>query len=257
LRAVNVDGDVLSHDFLGTFNRSQFERFLAYARSQLPLVEGRIQHLNAEISRIGSIIFRYDRGIPKGYSADPAESYLGRLLGAYEVLGGDPFIDLRVRLRNDPVFRVKGTESTISQYMSNGEVVGGKGLADAPTAELIRSGQAWLDDTMKARFGSLERKIRRAVDYSDELQNEVQTLTTIQKAGSIQGSLEFIAAQVNQYLNDNNYRAVYNDGSSDKFGFNVYAPFSSYDMGGDGSRVAETPQRQNAGFVGPGSSGTA
>ncbi len=247
----------MAHDYLGTFNRSQFERFLAYAKSQLPLVDGRIQHLQAEVNRIGSVIFRYSKGIPQGYAANPADSYLGKLLGAYEVLGGDPFIDLRVRLRGDPVFRVKGTETQAAQFMSNGEVIGAKGLSDAPTAELVRTGKAWLNSTLDYRFGNLERKIRRAVDYSDELLNEIATLKTIREAASVVGSLEYVAAQVGQFLTDSNYRAVYDDGGGDKFGFNVYAPFSSYDVGGDGSRETETAQRQNTGFVGPGSTGAA
>ena len=33
----------MAHNFLGTFNRSQWERFLGFARSQLPLAAGRIQ----------------------------------------------------------------------------------------------------------------------------------------------------------------------------------------------------------------------
>jgi hypothetical protein len=245
----------MAHDFLGTFNRSQFERFLAYAKSQLPLIDGRIQHLRAEVDRIGTVVFRYSKGVPQGYAADPQDSYLGKLLGTYEVLGGDPFIDLRVRLRNDPVFRVKGTENQGSQYMSNGEVIGAKGLSDAPTAELMRTARSWVNTTLDYRFGNLERKIRRAVDYSDELQNEIATLKTVQMAGSVVGSLEYVAAQVGQFIADQNYRAIYDDGGSDKFGFNVYAPFSSYDVGGDGSRETATAQRQNSGFVGPGSTG--
>jgi len=254
----------MAHDYLGTFNRSQFERFLAYAQSQLPLVDGRVQHLQAEVARVGSVIFRYSKGIPQGYAANPSDSYLGKLLGAYEVLGGDPFVDLRVRLRSDPVFRVKGTETQASQFMSNGEVIGAKGLSDAATAELMRTAKTWLGATLDYRFGSLERKIRRAMDYSDELQNEIATLKTIEMTAatagstdSVTGSLEYLAAQIRQFLADSNYRAVFDDGGGDKFGFNVYAPFSSYDTGGDGSRQAETAQRQNTGFVGPGSSGTA
>jgi hypothetical protein len=248
----------LAHNFLGTFNQSQFERFLAFARSQLPLAAGRIQHLKAEINRVGAIVFRYDNGIPQGYAASPPESYLGKLLAAYEVLGGNPFIDLRVRQKNNPIFRLKGTETAGPQYMSNGEVIGAKGLSDAPTAELMRDAKAWVDDTLHARFESLERKIRRATDYSDELKAEVVKLQTIQLTASTNGSLEFIAAQVNQFLSDQNYRAVTNDGGGDKFGFNVYAPFSSYDVATSTDpsiqRVSESAQRQNTGFVGPGQS---
>jgi hypothetical protein len=98
-------------------------------------VDGRIQHLQAEVSRIGTVMFRYSKGVPQGFAANPTDSYLGKLLGAYEVLGGNPFVDLRVRLLSDPVFKIQGTEASPSQFMSNGEVIGAKGLSDAPTAE--------------------------------------------------------------------------------------------------------------------------
>lgn len=237
----------MAHQFLGTFNKSQWERFLAYARTQLPLVEGRRTHLKAEIARIGSLAYRYNNGIPQGYAATPTNSYLAKLLATYEVLGGDPFFDLRVRLREDPVFLVKGTESVGPQYMSNGEVIGAKGLSDAPTSELSRSASKWIDDTLQFRFDALERKIRRSVDYSDELKLEVARLDLIVMSSETTGSLEYIASQVAQYLSDQNYRAVFDDAGSDEFALNVYAPFSSYD-----SANSETAQRQNTGFVGPG-----
>ncbi len=244
----------MAFEWLGTFNRSQFERFLVFSRSQLPLVDGRIQHLQAEVSRIGTVMFRYTKGVPQGFAANPVNSYLGKLLGAYEVLGGNPFVDLRIRLRSDPVFKIKGTESTPSQFMSNGEVIGAKGLSDAPTSLLMLEAKEWLTDTFRARFDSLERKIRRAMDYSDELQSEIATLKTIQLSATTVGSLEYIAAQINQYLSDQNYRAVFDDHGGDVYGFHVYAPFSSYDVVGD--RVSDSPQRQNSGYVGPGESGT-
>ncbi len=246
----------MSFDWLGTFNKSQFERFLLFARSQLPLIDGRIEHLTAERTRIGSVVFRYQNGVPQGFAADPVESYLGKLLGAYEVLGGNPFVDLRVRLRNDPVFLVKGTETQGPQYMSNGEVVGAKGLSDAPTSELMHEARGWLESTIHSRFESLERKIRRAMDYADELQSEIATLQVIRLAGDVTGSLEYIATQISQFLSDQNYRAVFDDGGGDKFGFTVYAPFSSYDIAASSDpgvgRVSESAQRQNTGFVGPG-----
>ncbi len=248
----------MAYDWLGTFNRSQIERFLAFARSQLPLVDGRIEHLTAERSRIGSVIFRYQNGVPQGFAADPVDSYLGKLLGAYEVLGGNPFIDLRVRLKNDPIFLVKGTETQGPQYMSNGEVVGAKGLSDAPTAELVHEARGWLESTLYSRFDSLERKIRRAMDYADELQSEIATLQVMKLAADATGSLEYIASQISQFLSDQNYRAVFDDGGGDKFGFTVYAPFSAYDIGSSSdpgvSRTSESAQRQNSGFVGPGQS---
>jgi hypothetical protein len=252
----------MAHDFLGTANKSQINRFLAFARSQLPLVEARIQHLQAEVSRIGTITFRYNKGVPLGLSGNPSNSYLAKLLAAYEVLGGNPFIDLRVRLKTDPVYMLPGDESTSPTHMSNGEVIGTKGLNDGLSAELMRSARTWLDDTLQARFERLERKIRRAVDYSDQLKDEITQLQTLQKAATVTGSLENIAGQLQQLLGDKNYRAIFDDGGKDPYGFTTYAPFSAYDAAPSQDknavdRVAPMPQRQNTGFVGPGEKGSA
>jgi hypothetical protein len=252
----------MAYDHLGTFNKSQIERFLAFARSQLPLATARIQHLQAEVSRIGTVVFRYNKGVPLGLSGNPSNSYLAKLLAAYEVLGGNPFIDLRVRLKTDPVYVVSGDESTSPSYLSNGEVMGTKGLADGVSAELMRSARTWVDDTIQARFERLERKIRRAVDYSDQLKDEITQLQTLQKAATVTGSLEDIANQIHQLLGDKNYRAVFDDGGKDPYGMTTYAPFGGYDAVPSQDpnavdRVAPSPQRQNTGFVGPGEKGPA
>jgi hypothetical protein len=115
-----------------------------------------------------------------------------------------------------------------------------------------------MDDTLRVRFDRLERKIRRTMDYSDQLQKEVIELGIIQQAAEMKGSLEFIATQIGGYLKDNNYRAVYDDGGKDPFGLKVYAPFSSYDAGppadpnADVHRERVTAQREDSGYRGPG-----
>lgn len=248
----------MAYDFLGTFNRSQFKDFLAFARSQLPYVSARIRFLSLEIEKIGTVYFKFNQGVPEGYAAEPTDSYLGKLLAAYEVLGGNPFLNLRIRQKTQTVYILKGDETTPPQFTSSGEVVGAKGLMDGPTAELMRSAKSWIDDTMQARFNRLERKIRRAMDYSDQLQAEIEELGVIQLAAETEGSLEFIAAQINEYLDDSNYRAVYDDKGSDRWGLKTYAPFSSYDVfppadpNADVKRVRVTAQREDGGYKGPG-----
>jgi hypothetical protein len=234
-------------EWKGTFNKSLFDRFLAFARSQVPLIKDRINHLQAERNRIGSIVFKYDKGVPLGFASDPPQAYMGKLLAAYEVLGGNPFHDIRTRMSTDPVFVVKSTESTPVQYMSNGEVIGGKGLADGVTAELMQDARGWLESTLDSRFGSLERKIRRALDYSDQLQEEVDRLNVIVGATGLTGSLETISSQISQLFSDRNYRAVFDDQGTDPFGLLTYAPFSSFDG------IEGVAQRQNDGFKGPSS----
>jgi hypothetical protein len=253
----------MAHDFLGTFNKSQWDRFLAFARAQLPLVEDRITHLEAEAARIGEITFAFDgNGDPAGFTAGPAASYLGKLLAAYEVLGGSPPHDLRTRLKSQPVFLVAGDDTRSPTVMSNGEAVGERGLADGLTAEMSRLAQEWLFETMDWRFGRLERKIRRALDYKDQLEAEIGRLNLIRKAVDVPESLEALAADIEQIFADPNYRAIYAD-QGDAYGRNVRAPFSSYDVipSGDPNLVDRenvAPQRQNiGGYVGPGQKGTA
>lgn len=251
----------MAFDFLGTFNKSQLDRFLAFARTQLPLIDARIQHLSAELVRVGSVSFRYEQGVPKEFVADSTDSYLGKLLTAYEVQGGNPFYDLRARTKNDPVYALRGSEATPVQYMSNGEVIGQRGLADATSAELMRSTRTWLNDTVRGRFDRLERKIRRMLDYADELQDEIDNLELIKQAAESEGSFENYATQLTQLISDPNYRAIFDDGGKDPFGLTSYAPFSSYDIVESTdpnvvARQAESPQRQNTGFVGPGEVGT-
>ncbi len=248
----------MAFDYLGTFNRSQWEQFLAFARSQLPYANARIRFLSLEISRIGTVSFKYTEGVPQGYAANPPESYLGKLLSAYEVLGGNPFQNLRIRQKSQTVYIVQGDETTPAQFTSSGEVVGARGLMDGPTAELSRAARNWVDDTIQARFNRLERKIRRAMDYSDQLQREITELGVIQRAAETTGSLEYIASKVGEYLKDNNYRAIYDDGGSDPFGLKTYAPFSSYDAGppadpnADVNRERVSAQREDSGYRGPG-----
>jgi hypothetical protein len=252
-------------EFKGTFNQSQFERFLAFARAQLPLVNARVNHIDAEIARIGIVFFKLDRGVAQGYSARPSGSYLAKLLAAYEVLGGNPLIDLRLRLKTNPVHFVRGDESTGgSQYTSGGEPIGGKGLIDGPTSLLMDQARGWLDDTLHYRFARLERKIRRALDYADQLQEEKQNLVVLQLAASTEGSLEYIAARIQEHLSDPNYRPCYNDqfqGKRDPEGKLVYAKYAAYDideplfpnMGG--TRTATSPQKQGSGVYEPGEGG--
>ena len=252
------------YDFLGTFNKSQFERFINFARSQVTLVDARIAHLETEAERIGRLVFTFDtNNIPESVTATPSDSYLGKLLAAYEVLGGHPFYDLRSRNKTQPLFVLRSTDDSPATVMSNGEPLPTKGLRDAYSAELIRGLRNPLQATLTRRFERLERKIRRALDYTDQLQDEISDLRVVQSAATIEGSLEAIAAQIQELFGDRNYRAIYDDSSQDPLGINTYAPFSQYDVEpsvdpvvGGPQREVLRPQRQDSGYVGPGGTGT-
>lgn len=250
----------MAYEFLGTYTKSQIDRYLAFARTQLPAIDARIQHLEAEMTRVGTVVFRYDNGKPLGFAGDPADSYLGKLLAAYEVLGGNPPRDLRVRLKNDPVFKLQGTEYNQPYAMSNGEVIPHRGKADAQSGALFRQAREWLDDTLHHRFGHLERKIRRAMDYRDQLDDELSNLQIIQSAANVEDSLEYVAAKIQGLISDPYYRVLFDDGGQDPDGLTAHAPFSNYDVpqGGpiddneDADREVEVPQRQDGGLALPG-----
>jgi hypothetical protein len=255
----------MAHDhFLGTFNKSQFLRFVQFARSQLPSVAARIQHLRAELSRTGSLRFTFGVDhLPTTVTADPSDSYLGKLLAAYQVMGGNPFFDVRSREKDQAIFVPQGTAAHAPTSMSSGEVMGAKGLQDAFSGELVRKLRSPIQATLDYRFSMLERKMRRAIDYAEQLEDEIASLELTQAAATTKGSLEFIANQVQQLISDRNYRAIYDDQSTDPVGLNTYAPFSQYDVEapidpiiGAPNRAVEYPQRQDSGFVGPGGKGS-
>lgn len=234
-------------DTLGTFNRSQFERLAKYAREQLPLVEGKLLHLTVEQQRLGVLGIAYDlAGRPSAYSANPIDSYLGKLLSAYEILGGDVFHDLQVRPMSDPVFLVKGDEVNPARFMSNGEPLPQPGLADAPSAKLLQQMRSSLNTSFDRR-AALERKIRRTLDYGDQLQAEITELGLLKQAAETEGSMEFFISAVSQLIADPTYRAIAEDHGKDPFGKFIRAPLSAYEPGGnrtadDGLTVERTEQ---------------
>lgn len=244
----------MSFEFLGTFNRSQFERFAAFARSQKRYIDGRIDHLRAELRRVGGIAFKYnDDGTPVGYAADPPDSYIGKLLSAYEVLGGQVFFDLQVRNLSDPIFLLRGDETKSPQIMSNGEVLRTPGLADGPSAELMREARAWMEDVIQYRRDYLERKIRRMLDYSDQLKREIVVLQVIRADETTKGSLENLFNQIQELIENKQYMAIYDDHGTDPHGQKVYAPYAAYEPG-KGRGPSEQYQRTTRGVVAPGES---
>lgn len=236
-------------DFLGTFNRSQFNRLAAFARDQLPLIDARIAWLNMEIIRVGSLVMAKDpKGNPTGYAAGNPDAYIGKLTSAYEILGGNPFYDLQVRQMSESIYLLKGDEVSAPKFFSSGDPVPEGSLADAPSANLVSELKSWLETTID-RKEYLERKIRRAIDYVDQLQAEISTLERIRGAAEASGSLENIISQVGTLISDKSYRAVADDKGRDKFGKYTKARYSAYEPGpGRGEPEGEGVERTNEGY---------
>lgn len=245
----------MSFDFKGTFNKSQFTRLATFLRSQIPLIDARLTHLAAELVRVGSMVMRFESGSgnPIGATPDSDTSYLGQLFAAYKVLGGDPLHDLQIRSAQDPVYLLRGDESAAANRMSNGEPLGQKGLGDAVTSELIAQMREFADDAITRRREALERKIRRTVDYGDQLAIEMAVLEKIRSSAEQRGSLEKLVAEVEALFTDKSYRAIYDDGGKDVHGKLTYSPFAIYEPGG-GRPASNGPERGEDGVVLPGES---
>jgi hypothetical protein len=238
-------------DFLGTFNKSQFERLAAYARAQLPLVSARIAHLSNELLRVGVLVMRRnEKQDPIGYMPSPPTSYLAKLLSAYEVLGGDPFFDLQIRSYTDPIYLLQGDEAISAKMLSSGEPWPERVLADAPSALLVGQIRGTMEDVI-ARREALERKIRRCLDYGDQITAEIEMLRKVRAASDTAGSLEAMIAEVLLLINDPTYRAVPDDKGRDPYGKLAKAPFSSFESGGDRDDEFAGPgaTRENTGLV--------
>lgn len=227
----------MAFEFLGTFTASQFTRFSTWIQAQTAQIPARILHLQAEQARIGSLAFAYDSGgVPTFIQPSDATTYIGRLFQVYEALGGDAEFDLQVRTMSQPVFKTTGTENRISQLMSNGEVQSAPGLSDAPSAELFRQARDWAYDVQLYRRDLLERKIRRAMDYVDQLQTEITQLQQIEADASQAGSIGFILSGVQGLVGNRYYIAATNDsGKPDPHGKAAYAPVLAYMPNPDGS----------------------
>jgi chorismate mutase len=249
----------VAYNFKGTFNRSQFIRLATYLRSQIPLIDARLTHLAAERVRVGSLVMRFTPGSgnPTGSAApDSDTSYLGQLFAAYKVLGGDPIHDLQIRSITDPVYLLRGDESAAANRMSNGEPLGQKGLGDAVTANLVSQMRYFADDAIMRRREILERKIRRVVDYGDQLAEEMAVLEKIRSSAERKGSLEKLISEVEALFTDKGYRAIYDDGGKDIYGKLTYAPFAIYEPGSD-RPPSKGPERGANGVVLPGEKSSA
>jgi hypothetical protein len=238
----------VAYDFGGTFNNHQFARAAAFAQNQQVDVPGRITHLAAEIQRIGTIVFQYDAGgNPTGYSADPPTSYIGKLVMAYEVLGGDALFDLQIRSMSQSVFVVAGTNTTPSQQLSSGDIIGMPGQMDALSSNLIQQMRAWTPEAIQYKRENIERKVRRAMDYADQLNAEIQTLTIILNSSATSGSLADTVSQVMTLLADPTYRATNTDTSGDIHGKRSRAPFSQWDAGPNRGPLLPVTTRMDGG----------
>jgi hypothetical protein len=100
----------------------------------------------------------------------------------------------------------------------------------------MQDAKSWVAGDLAYRRGSLETKIRRATDYAEQLQAEIDELTLIQGDVTVDGSLAFIINGIETLLSDRNYMAASNDAGKDPYGKQARAPFAPY-MPAEGASI--------------------
>ena len=223
----------MAFDFGGTFNNHQVSRLVAFSQNQFVDAAGRVIHLSAEIARIGNIIFQYDAGgNPVSYTAGPNNSYIGKLVMVYEILGGDPLFDLQVRSQAQAVYLVGASSKTApAQQMSSGDIVGQPGLSDALSSALVQQMKSWTEEVIQYKRENIERKVRRAIDYVDQLTAEKNLILAATSGATTSGSVANLTTQIATLLADPTYRAIYNDTTNDYHGKFAHAPFGPFNPG--------------------------
>lgn len=168
----------MAYDFFGTFTTAQWLDFKDFVYTQRVELESRLRWLNAELTRIGVFTTDYaDDGTPVSFFA-PANTYAGKLLAAFRMLGGVPERDMLLRTRDNPVFLQSG-----SPISSGGDGHGtvytnmrrdrGTDRYDRALGLAVGKVKTWNIEAIKLKKENLEYKIKRALDYSDQLQQEV------------------------------------------------------------------------------------
>src|SRR6202789_4139699 len=100
---------------------------------------GRLAHLLAEQGRVGNLQISYDSGgNPTSCTYGPPSSYIGKLVAAYEILGGDPLFDLQVRQMSQSVFILPPAATLPAPQLSDGSILSQPGLMDAPSCSLVQ-----------------------------------------------------------------------------------------------------------------------
>lgn len=173
----------MAFNFLGTFTRPQLDALDAYVRAHVPNVEPRIRAIKGEIERLGWLEYSFnEEGERVDYRVLPEGSVLDRHVLAYTWAGGD-LNDLQIRSRGDWIYLTKG-EWDLREGVayggglpSEGEYRESGGLYDdqEPGTEVDRFKEQ-VRPSLRRRLEDLEFRVKRTVDRSDQLIEELVLL---------------------------------------------------------------------------------
>ena len=169
---------------------AMFEQLRIFAKVQERDLSNRVSWLSAALQRNGIFTTSYDpqTNLPISYSATPG-SYAAKLFIAYRALGGVPEIDFLLRTADKPVFLTRtdninpneGSNPTsgYSDTFTNGRRIRGSQRFDRDLGIQVSRLKAPFLEAIKQKREHLEFKIKRALDYSDQLQSEINAINIL------------------------------------------------------------------------------
>ena len=173
------------------FTTGQLQQLIDFSLIQERDLADRGRWLSAQLTRNGIFTTEYDpqTHLPKSFSASDG-SYAAKLLQAYRILGGTPENDFMLRSTDQPVFLTRGknidtsttaTDPTAgySDMLSNGRRVRGSQRFDRDVGVQVTKLKSWQLEAIKRKREHLEFKIKRALDYSDQLQREIDVIDVL------------------------------------------------------------------------------
>jgi hypothetical protein len=196
----------MSFAFFGTFTLAQWNSLKAFGEIQKTDLARRKKFLDAQRERVGIFSIKYGNGnlFPTSISANGG-SYANKLLQAYRILGGNPERDLIIRNFEDPVFLEKGRTLVIDR----GREIGGESTTysdgtrdrgnirfDRTLGLKIQAFKDWQLEVIKRKREHLEYKIKRVLDYSDQLKQESDLLGILLGSDIDEGSVEDLIRKI-------------------------------------------------------------
>jgi hypothetical protein len=224
----------MAFNFYGTFTTGQWEELRQYALIQAPDIGARIAWLQREQATVGLFSTQYNSdNTPLSFTVTPATSHGAKLLQAYRALGGFPERDFLLRTSDDPVYLMPGppidtddasgtAQLGFSDSFSNGKQYRGNQRFDRDLGYPMEQFKKWQLESIKRKREHIEFKIKRALDYSDQLQIEIDLLTAMISPGTTNDVQGQIANLVTLFHRPGAMNVL--EDLADIFGFNIGRP---------------------------------
>jgi hypothetical protein len=216
---------VISFNFFGTFTTGQFDELVDFSKIQDQDIKDRINWLNRQLGMNGIFETIYDdNNDPLSFSCNPPNSYGAKLIQAYKILGGVPERDMLLRTSDKPVFLTRGVNidggptSGYSDVFSNGRRNRGDQRFDRDLGLRVQRLKFWQLEVIKRKREHLEFKIKRCLDYSDQLSNEVRDLSRMIGSSANRSVDDQIAAVMGEMFTPGAMNVIV---SKDKFGKDI------------------------------------